>query len=265
MKLPIVKTVIASCSVVVYFKKRKIYIDDKYYKLRILPKKTVNIYRKDLVNIVGIIASSSLVVSMGEKVYLIAKDQISQRKVTFEFKISEKLTPIDADKPEQIIPLVEVDPDSLISVADTSALKPQKQLPIRDIVWLVVAISIAYYLGQRIDASSALGTISNESLETLDKKQTIPMLTTELTWWEKLTLPDWMIKDISNEGTYGQITRPTIVPKKVEPIVDPHPRRFVVILFSILQRSNTENTKVPVWLYSPLLYIIQTVYKKFNK
>lgn len=274
MKLPIFRTVIATSSVVIYFKKRKLYVDDKIYKIRILPNKKVKIYQKDVVNVIGIVGSSILCVSIAEKVYFLAKDQIAKYDITFKFKISKRFPFVDTENKNivnididstNVTPLP-ADPVDIVASPNTNVPQPKNKFPIRDIVWIVVALSITYYLGQQI-AGSDLGDVN---LKDFDDKPEIRSVTTQLSWWEKLTYPEWFIKDISDEGTYGQITRPTIITEKVEPIANPRPRRFVVILFSILQHvppSNSTNSKskVPVWLSSPLVYIVQTVYRKFNK
>jgi len=253
MKLPIVRTVIATSSVVIYFKKRKLYVDDKVYKIRILPNKTVKVYQKDVVNVIGIVGTSTLCISIAEKVYFFAKDQIARHDITFKFKISERLPPEDS-----------VD---IVTLPNTHVLKPKNKFPIRDIVWIAVAIAITYYLGQRIDGKG----LNDVNLKDFNNKPDIPILTTKLSWWDKLTLPDWMIRDISDEGTYGQVTRPTILRENIEPIANPRPRRFVVILFSILQHVPISNSdsKAPVWykkfIYSPLFHLVETVYKKLNK
>lgn len=264
MKLPIIKTVIVTSSVAIYFKKRKLYVDDKCYRIRVLPKKKVTIFRKDIVNIVSIIGSSTLIFTLAEKAYVLVQSEIGRREITFKFEISERLSPVDpvASLPESMDVDIILLPDSVVSVPDTNidVLKPQRQFPVRDIFWFAAALAITYYLGQRIDYLN---------LEPLDNKPTTieTIETFELSWWDKLNMPDWMIKDLSNEGTYGQISRPTIR-TNTEPISSPHPRRFLVILFSILQKSpdpTGENFRIPTWVYSPLLFLLQTAYKRFNK
>lgn len=257
LTIVIVRTAISTASIIIYFKKRKLYVDDKCYKIKILPKKTIKIYQKDLLNTIAIIASSSICISMGEKVYFFAKEH------DIKVEISKRLPPTD---------IIDVDATSLpesvdiVPVPDSKVLKPKNKLPIRDIVWIGVAIAITYYLGQRIDNLPVSG--NDKPFNT--KPDIIPAYTTtQLTWWERRGLPQWMIRDISNEGTYGQITRPTIR-KDIEPIANPHPRRIVVILFGILKRipsssATTNASKIPAWVYSPLFYTAQILYKRFNK
>ncbi len=118
-------------------------------------------------------------------------------------------------------------------------------------MWIGAAIAIAYYLGQRIDNLSVSG-----NGEPFNSKTDIPVYTTtKLNWWERRGLEDWMIKDISDEGTYGQITRPTLPgDSEPEPIANSRPRRIVVILFTILNRmpNPTDEKNIPVWEISPL-------------
>ena len=274
MKLPIVKTAITTFSVVVYFRKRKLYVDDKSYKIRILPKKKITVYQKDILNVVGIICSSIVAISIGEKVYVLAKDQIAKHKVTFQLKITERLpsadsTDISLTEKVEVVSVSEqalAEPVDVLSLPDKNTLQPQRKFPTRDIVWIAIAIAIAYYLGQRIDnAGTDMGV-------SIPSKPDIPapiVETTHLTWWEKITLPDWMIKDLSDEGTYGQITRPTIPSKDIEPIVNPKPRRIVVFLFSIINKvpkptNDNDNSTIP-WLCSPLLNVLQKLYRRLNK
>jgi hypothetical protein len=118
-------------------------------------------------------------------------------------------------------------------------------------------------LGQRIDNLS-IGVDDNSVI----KPERTVRATTQLSWWERRSMPDWMIKDLSNEGTYGEITRPTIVENEIPPIASPRPRRFVVILFTVLNRiPDPENVKkrIPSWVISPAFYAIQALYRKFNK
>lgn len=267
LTIRIVRAVVATGSVILYFKKRKLYVDDKYYKLRILPKKTIRIYRKDLFNIIGIIGSMTVCVSIGEKVYLFVKEH------DFTFTISEKNLPLtdkaDVDVfsvPESVDIVSSPDPIEGLSLSETEKkiLKSKKKLPIRDIMWLGIAIGITYYLSQRIDN---LPVSPND--KPFNGKPDLPVrTTTQLSWRERRGLPDWMIRDISNEGTYGQITRPTIPDDIVEPIANPHPRRIVVVLFGVLQKMPTPNkdTKIiPNWVYSPLFAGLQALYNRFNK
>jgi hypothetical protein len=265
MKLPIVRTVIATSSIVIYFKKRKLYVDDKVYKIRILPNKTVKVYQKDVVNVIGIVGTSMLCISIAGKVYFFAKDQIARHDITFKFKISKRVLPADTGNVNitdvTSLPADLVDIDTL---PNTNVLQPKKKFPIRDIVWIAVAITITYYLGQRIDNLPVSGNDNPVS-----SKPNLPVrTTTQLTWWQRRGLPEWLINDMSDEGMYGQITRPAIV-EDIEPIANPHPRRFVVILFTILNRipdpTFNNNTKIPSWMYSPAWYLVQAIYRKFNK
>jgi hypothetical protein len=188
-------------SVIIYFKKRKLYLDDKCYKIKILPKKTIKVYRKDVFNIIGIIGSSTLCISMAEKVYFFAKEH------DIKLIISKRLPPtdiIDVDaisSPDSVDILSSSDPIEVVSLTNTKVLKPKKKFPIRDIVWIGVAIAITYYLGQRIENLPLSG---ND--KPFNNKPDIPVYTTtKLSWWDKLVLPDWMIRDISDEGKYGKI------------------------------------------------------------
>jgi hypothetical protein len=268
MKLPIVRTVIATSSIVIYFRKRKLYVDDKVYKIRILPNKKVKVYQKDVVNVIGIVGTSMLCISIAEKVYFFAKDQIARHDITFKFKISKRLPPADTGNVDitDVTPLPG-DPVDIVTLSDTNVLQPKNKFPIRDIVWIAVAFGITYYLGQRIDGSGLNGGSGSE-LTAVQKPEIITRETTQLSWWERRTMPEWMIRDLSDEGTYGQITRPTIVSEKVEPIANPRPRRFLVILFTVLRRipePETTKSKIPGWIYSPLFYLLKTTYRRFNK
>jgi len=263
MKFPVVRTVIATSSVIIYFKKRKLYVDDKFYQIKVLPSKTVKVYKKDVVNIIGIVGASTLCISIAEKAYCLAKNQIAKYDITF--KVSKRLPPADAGNTSIVDPdMIDfTSPDSVeIVPLQDQTLQPKSSFPVRDIVWIAVAIALTYYLGQRIDGTS----LNDVNPKDFSDESKIPILTTNLSWWEKLTLPDWMIKDISDEGTFGQITRPTITKTDIEPIANPRPRRIVVILFSILQQNPALNStsKVPVWMYSPLFYLVQAVYRRFN-
>jgi hypothetical protein len=254
LTITIVRTAIAAGSIIIYFKRRKLYVDDKCYKIKILPKKKISIYRKDIVNIIGIIGSTTLCVSIGEKVYFFVKEH------DITLKISKRLPSKNVIDIEAISSPESVD---IVSASDSKVLKPKKKLPIRDMVWIGVALAIAYYLGQRIDNLPVSG--NDKPFNT--KSDIIPAYTTtQLTWWERRGLPEWMIRDISDEGRYGQITRPTI-PEDIDPISDPHPRRIVVILFGLLHRiptTNTSDRKIPVWAFSPLYAALQALYRKFN-
>lgn len=238
---------LATGSVIIYFRRRKLYVDDKCYEIKIFPKKKIKIYRKDIINVIGIVGTSTLCVSIGEKIYFFFQDH------DITLKISKRLPPPPTDISDVA--------DPIEGVSLTERRIPKNKFPIRDIVWIAVAFGITYYLGQRIDGSGS-------ELIAVQKPDIITRETTQLSWWERRTMPDWMIKDLSDEGTYGQITRPTIVPKKVEPIANPRPRRFLVILFTVLRRiPEPENTKsrIPGWVYSPLFYLLQTTYRRFNK
>lgn len=248
---------IATGSVIIYFRRRKLYVDDKCYEIKILPKKKIKIYRKDIINVIGIVGTSTFCVSIGEKIYLFFKEH------DIALKISKRFPPTPTDISDSVDPVV--DPIEVVSLTDKKIQK--NRLPIRDIVWIAVAFGITYYLGQRIDGSGVNGGSGSQVIP-VPKPEIIPRETTQLSWWERRTMPDWMIKDISDEGTFGQITRPTILGEKVEPIANPRPRRFVVILFTILRRipeSETNKSKIPGWMYSPIFYLLKAAYRKFNK
>lgn len=250
----IIRTVIATGSALIYLKKRKLYVDDKYFKIKVWPKKDVKFYRKDVLNIIGIISSSMLVVSIGEKLYIFVK----------EHNIAFSIDATDGDaipSPDSVDIVSSPDPTEVGSLTNTEILKPKKKFPTRDIVWIAVAIAITYYLGQRIDNLPVTKPVSNE----LD----LPTrTTTQLSWWERRGLEDWMIKDISDEGTYGKITRETFR-KDIEPIANSRPRRYIVILFAMLNKipdpSDDKNNRIPVWVVSPLFSALRTIYRKFNK
>jgi hypothetical protein len=122
----IIRIVVAVGSVIIYFKKRKVYVDDKSFKLRVLPKKTINIYQKDVLNIVGIISSSVFVVSMGEKIYLFIK----------EHDIALIIGKKDLSGADMIdVEPVSSEPIEVLSLAEAESVKPKQRFHTRDIIW----------------------------------------------------------------------------------------------------------------------------------
>lgn len=261
----IIRTLIATGAVLIYFKKRKLYVDDKYFQIKVWPKKDVKIYRKDILNIIGIISSSTLFVSIGEKVYFFVKEH--DIMLTISKKDFSSIDAIDGDAislPDAVDIISSPDPGDVLPSIEKNEFQSKKKFPTRDIVWIAVALAITYYLGQRIDR------IDNLPVSKLSMKEpgSTTRTTTQLNWWERRGLEDWMIKDISDEGTYGQITRPTL-PGDIEPepIANSRPRRIVVILFTILNRmpNPTDEKKIPVWVISPLFSALQFIYRRINK
>ncbi len=118
----VIRIVIVIGSVIIYFKKRKLYVDDKSFKIKILPKKTISIYRKDIFNIIGIIGSSTLFVSIGEKVYFFVKEH------DIMLTISKKLAPTDIIDVDTISSPDSVSSESIevLSLAETKSAKPKK-------------------------------------------------------------------------------------------------------------------------------------------
>ena len=211
--------------------------------------------------------------------YLAAKDHFGKHEITVNFKITERLPSTDP------VDLVS-DPVDFVSSTDSNVkaikiVEPSNQLPIRDIVWIVVILGVTYYLGQRIDFNVNNFT-TNPIIDLSPEEPKIPTpeykyQKFDFTWWEKLTLPKWMIQDLSDEGTFGKYTRRVpILPEPeetIEPIANSRPRRFIVIINWILHlriRNNTDSkptsdtSKTPTWVFSPLFYVLEKIYKKFN-
>jgi hypothetical protein len=259
MKFPIYKVVVAAGSMIVYFKKRKLYVDDKFIKIRILPKKSVKIYRKDVLNIISIIGTSTVAVVLAEKVYILAKDQISRYDINVDLNVKKKSNPTDvvADIPNAVEVIPEASPETISS---------KRKLPYRDILWILVAVGLTYYLGERIDASG----IGGVEPDALPKKKTVVREQFQLDFFQRLLWPEWMKRDLSDENQYTMITRPTEIPDDIDPILNKKPRRFVVLLFIVLRKlpvpkNIPKKRRIPVWVYSPLYGFAKSLYRKFNK